>query len=213
MVPDTVNIIVIGYTVSKIVSNLESSCIKSVIYNTNTPYMLTYVNNLYSGMTLTDVWNYSISNSPCEYICLLNSDTEVFPGWLPKILDTLKSDNTYGFVGPSTDNCHSKQKSIPSYEQSKKFSNQVEVLDSPLSGFCLLFRKSLWSEIGGFDTRFPLYGQESKFLDDAMNKGYKCVWRKDAFVHHVGEATMKAAGVDTKSERKKATDLYWRLKR
>jgi len=204
-----VNIIVIGYTVSEKMKQIESNCVNSVVANTEYPYHLTYYNNYKSGYSLTNVWNKFIRASKHKYICLLNSDTVVYPGWLTKLVETLDSDNTVGFVGPSTNNCHGSQRNVPSLEAASQLPcNSVRVSNVPLCGFCLLFEKQTFMNLGGFDERFKLYGQESDLLKRAQEKGYRFAWRQDAFVYHIGEATMKAAKVDIKSERAVARAMY-----
>lgn len=208
MRPETVNIIVIGYNVPK----LERACLKSIHANTAHPYLLTYYDNFASGLTLTQVWNKLIDHSPCNFVCLLNNDTEVFPGWLDRMMDSLGSKidgKEIGFVGPSTNSCHSPQKKIPTYEEALMHMNEVEAMTSPISGFCLLFSKATWCGLHGMDERYGLYGQESDFIDRARQLELVCAWRKDAFVFHHGEASVKANKVNVAEERKKAKAIYW----
>jgi GT2 family glycosyltransferase len=86
-------------------------------------------------------------------------------------------------------------------------------MKDPISGFCLLFRRSLWLRLRGFDERYKLYGQESDFVDRAQKLGLKVVWRKDAFVYHEGEASVKAHSYDVQAEREKAKRIYWQDRR
>lgn len=209
MKEETVNIIIIGYSVPK----LERACLKYVHANTDHPYLLTYYDNFNSGMTLTQIWNKLIQCSPCKYICLLNNDTEVNPYWLSLLYTTLGQDiagKWIGFAGPSTNSCHSRQKEIATYEEALKHPGEIEVMDQPISGFCLLFARETWSRLDGFDERYGLYGQESDFIDRAKRHlDLACAWRKDAFVFHHGEASIKAHAVDVANERGKAKTIYW----
>jgi len=211
---ETVNIIVIGYAQPK----LERACLKAIHANTAHPYLLTYFDNYASGWSLTAAWNNLVACSPCETICLLNNDTEVYPDWLTLLYDTLwkfhedftGTKRLIGIVGPSTNQCHSPQKTISTFVEAKKHQGEIEVMPQPISGFCFLFAKSTWIRLDGFDKRYDLYGQESDFADRAMKRlDYFCGWRKDAFVFHHGEASVKAAKIDVEAERKKAKDIYW----
>jgi GT2 family glycosyltransferase len=150
-----------------------------------------------------------IEASPCEYICLLNNDTRVQEGWLKKLVYTIENIDKCGFVGPSTNNCHSPQKKIPSPEAARKYKNKAVQMKDPISGFCLLFRKSLWEELGGFDPKYKHYGQESDFIDRAHKQGWSSYWRQDAFVYHIGEASVQASGIDVGAARTEAKKLYW----
>ena len=201
---DPVEIIVLGYNVQVV----EEKCFNYLNMNTKYPYILTYFNNFESGKSLTEVWNWLINRSDCEYICLLNNDTRVTPGWLIKLMDTITDKIEYGFVGPSTDNCHSPQKTV-SFDDSRSMGPTIEEMKDPISGFCLLFRKSLWEELNGFDERYTFYGQESDFIDRAQQLGYKAIWRKDAFVWHDGEVSVRKSEMDVDAERQRAKDIYW----
>lgn len=209
MRPETVNIIVIGYNVPR----LERACLKTILANTAQPYLLTYYDNFASGLTLTEIWNKLISLSPCQYICLLNNDTEPYPHWLSRMMDSLGKTidgKKIGFVGPSTNSCHSPQKNIATYEEALAHAGQVEIMQSPISGFCLLFEKHTYDMINGLDERYGLYGQESDFIDRANRQlNLFCAWRKDSFVFHHGEASVKANKVDVDQERQKAKAIYW----
>jgi len=199
-----VNIVILGYGLPKI----ESECIASVIEHTKNPYYISYVDNKNTGKTLTQMWNMMLEISGATYTCLLNSDTVVTPNWLTKMVETLESDNKIGFVGPSTNNCHSPQKTI-TFDQAKEMPRTEEVMKDPISGFCLVFPTMLRNIIGSFNEQYNFYGQESDYIDRAKQEGYKCVWRKDAFVWHIGEASVKTSDMDVKQEREKAKKIYW----
>lgn len=203
-----VDIIIVGYRVP----DIELECIETVIHNTKYSYVLTYIDNYHTGYTLTQAWNKLIKASMCDYICLLNSDTAVSEGWLSKMMDTLLSDKQIGFVGPSTNNCHSPQKEVDTECKADVLASQedvMEVMKDPISGFCVLFRRAIWEQLGGFNEKYKLYGQESDFIDRAQQAGYKAVWRKDAFVFHHGEVSVKKHGYDVETERNRAKKIYW----
>lgn len=200
-----VDIIVIGFNLKK----LEATCLSSIIFHTKCAFKLTFFDNYNSGFTLTQIWNKLIKESTCKYICLLNNDTEVTKNWLNKLVDTLEKDSTIGVVGPSTNNCHSIQSTIKTPEEAEKHAG-VKLVKEPISGFCLLFKKSLWDQLDGFDEQFTLYGQESDFIKRAENSGFKIAWRRDAFVWHHGESSIKSSNMNVESERQKARDRYWK---
>jgi len=200
-----VNIIIIGFNLGEI----ESTCLKHIVEETKYPYLITYYDNHKNKYTLTEIWNKLIEASPCEYICLLNNDTRVTVGWLKKLVHTIEDIDQCGFVGPSTNNCHSPQKRIDSPAKASKHKNKAVEMKDPISGFCLLFRKSLWEELSGFDPKYKHYGQESDFIDRAHQKGWTSYWRQDAFVYHIGEASVKASGIDVEAARNEAKKIYW----
>lgn len=203
------NIIVTGYGVTEEVKELQSICVSSVVDNTEFPYILTYYDNFIFQETLTDSWNFYCNNSPTEFICLLNNDTEVSPGWLTKMIEVFDKEENCGFVGPSTNQCHSPQKKINTLEKAEALGPTWVEMEEPISGFCVVFRRALWEELGGFDPRYKFYGQESDFIDRAHQRGYKSFWRQDAFVYHHGEASVKASDLDVEAARARARKIYW----
>ena len=80
-----------------------------------------------------------------------------------------------------------------------------------MSGFCTVFPKSIWEEVGGFDERFKLYGEDSNFAAKVKHKDYKLILRYDVFIYHYGEKSRAAAeerGKDVKGLRREASELY-----
>ena len=192
---------------------MDTDCLYSVIANTNWPYKISYFDNYNSGYTLTQIWNKLINESKSEYICLLNNDAFPTMGWLEKLMTSLLYRDSQGFIGPSTNQCHSIQKSIYTEELAAQYKNKVKEINEHLSGFCVLFPRVIWSKLKGFDEKYTLYGQESDFMQRAKDIGYHCWWRKDVFVNHIGEATVKRYCKNSYIERKKAKDLYHGKKR
>jgi len=192
-------------------------CLDSIIKNTDYPfYQLTVFDNYYPRFTLSKVWNILTKKSLGEYICLLNNDTRVYKGWLRKMVEVFTREQNVGAVGPSTNQCYSPQK----IEKRKDVPTEYEVVDFlntfgktfQLSGFCLLFPKRIWLEVGGFNEKFGLYAQENEFLHRVQKAGYKTLWRKDAYIWHYGEASgkkmTKNESLDIEKEREKGNRLY-----
>jgi hypothetical protein len=207
---DKVNIIVIGYGPK--VKALEKQCFNTVIRNTVYPYYLTYIDNYSSGLSLTEAWNIFINLSPSKYQVLLNNDTEVSPYWLTKMIEVFDKHEDAFAVGPSTNSCHSIQNTIGTQELADKHKDKIVKLDfgQHLSGFCLVLKKEIFNKLGGLDERYPLYGSESDLLDKAQRAGYNLYWRKETFIFHHGEQSVKAAeNLDVEKEREKAKKLYW----
>ena len=204
-----VDIFVVGYDLPEI----ESKCLASVVKHTKWPYVLTFFDNYGMSSSLTEVWENFVSKSNENYIVLLNNDTEVHPQWLTRMMEVMLVDPTIGFCGPSTNNCHSPQKQIGTFELAEHNINQVEFVKDPLSGFCLLLRRKAWEDVGGFDLRYSLYGSESDLVDRAHKLGYKSSWVKSSYVFHHGELSIKKSGVNVEEERTKAKKLYWSERR
>lgn len=191
----------------------DFKCIKSNLFNTQyEPYMLTIFDNYPVKMNLATLWNMLIKRSPAKYVLLLNNDTEIFDIlWLNKLMDTMK-DRTVGAVSPSTNQCGNVQKIEDGAQPSEKTEIDMEKTYGKkwqLSGFCLLLRKQAWKDVGGFDDKkYNFYGLENEFLHRVQQKGYKTIWRADAFVYHYGSQSAKKTGKDYSEEKRRVNKLY-----
>jgi len=180
-------IILVRYKMPK----LEDECIRSVLDNTEN-YNLTVYDNAPENHNLGALWNRLIRNSDSDIICLLNTDTLVEKNWLSSLEQVLLAPSweKRGAVGPCTSECKTHQKTA-------KTSGVVDFThEHPgemLGGFCLLFPKRVWEDVGGFPEDFGFYGQESAFLKKMESKGYHQYWHKGVFVYHYGSASAKEA--------------------
>lgn len=138
-------------------------------------------------------------------IALLNNDVQVTEGWLGRLLACLHSDESVGMVGPVTNYIGGQQQIEVSYdhpsgmhafarERYRSHAGRWQQADR-LVGYCLLFRRGLFEEIGYFDEGFEIGNYE----DDDYNvrvrlNGKKLMIAQDTFVHHDGSASMKELG-------------------
>lgn len=131
------------------------------------------------------------------FILLLNNDTETTDGWMEALLDPLK-DETVGVVGakllyPSGrlqeagniiwrdgtgwNYGRGDDPDLPEYSYLK----EVDYC----SGACLLIRKTLWEQLGGFDQRFaPAYYEDTDLCFSVRQRGYKVMYQPEAQVIH-----------------------------
>jgi len=172
---------------------IEKDCMASVVEYTDVPYSLRVFDNASENHNLGKLWNRLIGESEAEYICLLNTDTIVEQDWLKKLLEVFEKEEGVGAVGPSTNGARNAQKTK---EKFKRYEVSDFIQDFPgwcLSGFCIVFPKRAWKQVGGFAEDFGFYGQEVVFLDKFTKAGLKQMWRKDVFIHHDHSSSAKAA--------------------
>ena len=149
--------------------------------------------------------NQGIEEANGEIIILLNNDCIVTPGWnvnMDRIID-------YDILGPATNYCAGiQQQTINMYNNKEElYSRAIEhhecakslpVLDvNWIIGFCMMFRKSLWEELGPFDeSLWPCSGEELDFCLRAKSAGYRIGVVQDTYIHHYGSQTFRKMGVD-----------------
>lgn len=179
---------------------VEEKCIASVCkYTDLKKHKLTVFDNEPENINLGKLWNQIIEESDEETVCLLNSDTVVEQGWADALEETLSLPDV-GIVGPVTDNCKTEQARLSRKDKAQGTKD--------LSGFCYVFKKSTWKEVGGFPEDFPFYGQETAFNRLVERKGYKLVIDRRVFIHHDGSASVKKSGLNEEKERKKGAERY-----
>ncbi|ONI73521.1 hypothetical protein ALI144C_45190 [Actinosynnema sp. ALI-1.44] len=70
------------------------------------------------------------------------------------------------------------------------YSEQPGEVDGYLSGCCLLVSRAAWRELGGFDQKFFLYGEESDWQRRARDHGWRLVLADEPDVRHAAAGTM-----------------------
>jgi len=180
-------------------SDYLRGCIKSIKKYTS-DYELIIIENDYKGFP----WacNEGIGQATNDYICFLNDDTLVTPGWLEGLKKAFNIPGC-GISGPST--CYSRGRQCNQKIMDKRFkwtqydiNKYVEGLEKDLFiqtdiyGFCMLTRKTILDKVGVFDEAFGLGNYEEVDLIYRMKqKGYLPYWAVSSYVHHFGNQTIK----------------------
>ncbi|MEZ5312610.1 MAG: glycosyltransferase [Thermoanaerobaculia bacterium] len=153
--------------------------------------------------------NHGIRSAEGADIVLLNSDTEVPPGWLERLIEAAGSGERIASVTPLTN--HGTivsvprslvENRIPSRFTTATFDALVERVAErsrprlPTGvGFCLYLRRAALDEIGPFDeARFGAgYGEEVDWCLRAAAAGWEHCADDATFVHHQGGGSFGAA--------------------
>lgn len=143
---------------------------------------------------------------------LLNTDCFLLDDQtLPMLQEPFRFGKRVGFTGPMTDHCGSEQCiGHPMWKRewsAERYAGQI-LVGRYISGFCFMFRLRAFRAAGRFPEDGPFYGQESALLYKAFRAGWQTVVRLDAFVEHLGGASIKAAEdrgeMDQDAEREKS---------
>lgn len=151
-------------------------------------YRLTIHDNTAKNYSLTWLWNRFIERSRREFIALVNSDVVVGPGWDSEAIALLESDSTVGNVSPAT-NCRAHRTLAPIPEPNEHALEWVGKLTDGLKrslqrfhvgtdhtlvvGHCMIMKKAVNRQIGGFDERFPFANNDWDFNQRLVKNGFK----------------------------------------
>ncbi|MBI3318194.1 MAG: glycosyltransferase family 2 protein [Candidatus Omnitrophica bacterium] len=138
--------------------------------------------------------NQGIREATAPWICLLNNDTIVAPGWLTELIRVAEENPAIGLLNPTSNSLGFDlgSQSAESYAQGLKgFSGSWSELSTAL-GFCLFSRRSLYDEIGPLDESFGMGYFEDDDLSRRVRKaGYRCARARAAYVFHEEKASFR----------------------
>lgn len=146
--------------------------------------------------------NFGSAHATGDYLLHLNNDTEVItPNWIEKMMEYGQRDDV-GIVGAKLvypDNYvqhggvilgiqgvagHS-HKCVWGFNEPGYLGRLVTVQNlSAVTGACMLVRKSLFDELGGFDEEYAVAFNDIDFCLRARQKGVLVVWTPEAVLYH-----------------------------
>ena len=159
--------------------------------------------------------NIGVENALGDYLLILNPDTIIPEDIFPKLIDFHQSKEKIGLVGvrliDTNGNFHPESKrNIPTAKNSfsklfKRFNSSIvnnyyklevgEFETAPceiLVGAFIFTTKQIYKEIGGFDARYFMYGEDIDISYSAELAGYTNYYVGDITVlHYKGESTKR----------------------
>jgi len=143
-----------------------------------------------------------------ENLVLLNNDTMVPPGWLPRLSAHLRNPEV-GLVGPVTNRIGNEAEIETDYRRwgefldfaarrAHEFAGDWLELRSPAM-FCLALRRETFVRLGPLDERYEVgLLEDDDYADRARAAGYQQRCVEDVVVHHFGEASFGQLVADGK---------------
>lgn len=196
-------------------------CVESILANTKVPSRLVIVDQ-HSGeetagylkslrptpsVRIEILWNTAnvgyprgmnlgLKKAAAPYVCFLNNDILVPPGWLEELLAVAESDRSIGLVNPASNTFNRTPPKGTGWLEFAAASsrNRGEWIElSYAEGFCLLGSRRLLMEVGGFDetTYDQIYFEDADLSRKIQAMGLKCAMAEGTYVWHAGGQTMQ----------------------
>ena len=158
--------------------------------------------------------NVGVKFAKGEYVYILNPDTEIEGNYFKEILDFADAQQNFGALGlrmhdakgnflpeskrsvPALINSFEKLFTKLNNDSKTYYRNDIAETDiaevEVMTGANLLMKKSVYEEVGGFDERYFMYGEDIDLCFTILRNGYKnFYYGKYSILHYKGESTVK----------------------
>jgi GT2 family glycosyltransferase len=174
--------------------------------------------------------NLGLARARGEILLLLNSDTEVEPGGLGRLLDVFENQPRLGIAGallyypdgspqwsggaePSaawffalTSGLPALLEHLPLYRRAKPLDPKAPLRVDWVTGAAMAFRRTVWEQAGPLDEGFRFYAQDLDFCLRARRAGWDVEVRPEfSVLHHHGATIGRAPG----ARRRQHPELLW----
>jgi hypothetical protein len=148
-------------------------------------------------------YNMALEEIESDFIVLLNNDVKVEPEWLNELMPYISSDDEVSAVTPKM--LFMQKPSVINAAGGKcdiygsgwnrgngeKDNGQYEKVEEVFYANCgaIVIRKKAWKDVGSFDERYFLYGEDLDWCWRARLKGYKIIYVPDSRIYHEWRAS------------------------
>lgn len=157
-------------------------------------------------------WNQGVRLSSHEYICIVNNDIVVTPGWLGALMDFFQSHH-YSMISPAM---REGELNYDLDQFSRQFQNLWGhvTLRGEFYGVCFLAHRTLYQDVGLFDENFR-FGkfEDEDFYFRMRNQKKEAAVTCTAFIHHFGSRTiqtLKKTRGDFEEDNRKYFQKKWK---
>jgi GT2 family glycosyltransferase/Tfp pilus assembly protein PilF len=156
--------------------------------------------------------NQALGQARGRYLVFLNNDTVVTENWLSGLIAWATHDWPHiGLVGPTSNYAPPPQyvpgdyrdlAGLDAFAARWHHEHVGKALSvERLTGFCLLGRREVLDQVGGFDEGFGLgFFEDDDLCVRAREAGFGLLVARDIFIHHFGSRTFAGLGIDSRHE-------------
>lgn len=179
---------------------IESECLRRLVHYTQHPFKLTVYDNRSNKCNTAKIWNKLIKEATCPYVLIMDSDAFVTKeGWLKDMMRVFtvcppRVGIVVPYAGPNQG-----VTTVQARDWSKEAGENVQ-LDGHISGYCFLMPKALFEDIGYFDERFFVFGQDSDFVERIIESDWTVQLNPRVLVEHFNGGSNETKKADENNE-------------
>ena len=157
-------------------------------------------------------YNDALKSIDADTYCLINSDIEVSPNWIPPITEVFKKEKNTAIIQPKI--LDYKQQETFEYagagggfidlygypycrgrvfnnleKDTNQYNDTIDIFWA--SGACFFIRSEVYQFLNGFDEDYFAHQEEVDLCWRAQNEGYDVKYVGNSAVYHVGGATLQ----------------------
>ena len=138
-----------------------------------------------------DAVNTGLKSADAEFVCVMNNDTVVYPGWLEEMIRVSEKDSRIGLVNPEWRLPRGFRGERDDYFTSVVLKQRGKFIETAwVRGFCFLVTRAVIQKIGGLDPVYsPGYYDDGDYSIRAIQAGFLCVLAQGSFVWHFKNIT------------------------
>ena len=193
---------------------VDNNSIENVVYELSPLFPTVKFYGLNENLGFAKANNFGVEKAKGEYILILNPDTIIPEHLFSELISFYSSINNVGIIGPklidANGNFHPESKrNLPTpynsffklfakwsslqnkYYETDVGESEIAPVDILVGAFMFL-KRSIYKDIGGFDSRYFMYGEDIDLSYTSKLMGFTNYYKGDLTVlHYKGESTKK----------------------
>ncbi len=140
--------------------------------------------------------NDGLARTTAPWICLLNNDIVVTDGWLEEMLAVAQANPTIGVLNPMSNEFNvgptRRGETIEGFANTLQLRRGRWIENWACVGFCFLFSREVFQQVGYFDEMFEfMYAEDKDYSLRIRQLGRRCAIAEGAYVYHYVGSTAK----------------------
>lgn len=163
--------------------------------------------------------NTGVREASSDLLVLLNSDTEVLPGAIPRLVELMNEHPDWDMLGPVSNQSGNDQQIYTVGTTAQEIldegaawcahSHDGHYPTDILHFFCVVIRKDVYNRLNGLDEAFGLgYCEDTDFNYRAVKAGLKLMISEDVFVYHRGSGSFSKTSAAVRKMVKQNKKLF-----